>query len=247
MAKDEKKAPDQSAEAGEQKKGGGLMGFIVPLVLVVIIAAGAGAGLGFMLAPQFGKGEAKAAKAEGTEEAAAEGEATGEGKGAAEGVGHGEAGAEGAAGEDAQQHGAMPQPNPHAALYHGRGELVRLKPVTTNLRQPFRAWVRLEGALIIVREQGNGEQAAEEDAKKEEKKDKGKEGEGETAMPEGGMAPVIALVEEEVHAYLRTLSLKDLEGAANLAFLRDDLTERAATRTDGLVKEFVILSLVVEE
>ncbi len=247
MARDEKKVPEAAGDENGQKKGGSLMGFVVPLVLVMIMAAGAGAALGFMLAPRFGNGETTATRVEGADREARAGKAARKGEGAARNGGHGEAGRDGKAGAPVEEHGAMPQPNPLAALYHGNGELVRLRPVTTNLRQPFRAWVRLEGALIIVRKSGSGTATAGKEAKREEKKDKGKEGESETAVPEGGLAPLIALVEEEVHAYLRTLSLKDLEGAANLAFLRDDLTERAATRTGGLAREFVILSLVVEE
>ncbi len=105
-----------------------------------------------------------------------------------------------------------------AEPYAHDGTVVKLQPVTTNLREPFRSWVRLEGALIV----------------------KGKETD-EKALEELG-----ALVQQDVLAYLRTLALKDLEGASNLAFLRDDLNERARLRSEGRVAEFVILSLVVE-
>ena len=105
-----------------------------------------------------------------------------------------------------------------AEPYAGDGTVVKLRPVTTNLREPFRSWVRLEGALIV----------------------KGKEVD-EKALEELG-----ALVQQDVLAYLRTLALKDLEGASNLAFLRDDLNERVRLRSEGRAAEFVILSLVVE-
>ena len=105
-----------------------------------------------------------------------------------------------------------------AEPYAGDGTVVKLQPVTTNLREPFRSWVRLEGALIV----------------------KGKEVD-EKALEELG-----ALVQQDVLAYLRTLALKDLEGASNLAYLRDDLNERARLRSEGRAAEFVILSLVVE-
>ncbi len=105
-----------------------------------------------------------------------------------------------------------------AEPYAGDSTVVKLQPVTTNLREPFRSWVRLEGALIV----------------------KGREVD-EKALEELG-----ALVQQDVLAYLRTLALKDLEGASNLAFLRDDLNERARLRSEGRAAEFVILSLVVE-
>ncbi len=105
-----------------------------------------------------------------------------------------------------------------AGIYGQDSTMVRLKPVMTNLRAPFKSWVRLEGALIV-------------------------KGEG---LDEKGLDEMGALVQQDLLAYLRTLSLKDLEGASNLAFLRDDLTERARIRTGGKAGEFVILSLVVE-
>ena len=47
-------------------------------------------------------------------------------------------------------------------------------------------------------------------------------------------------------AYLRTVTLKQLEGPVGLEAIRDDLNERAATRSDGKVREFVIRTLVVQ-
>jgi len=55
-----------------------------------------------------------------------------------------------------------------------------------------------------------------------------------------------AEIAEDTLAYLRTLSLSELEGASGLAYLRSDLNERAAIRSKGKVLEFVIGSLVVE-
>ncbi len=103
-------------------------------------------------------------------------------------------------------------------LFKGDHAIIRLKPVMTNLRAPFRSWARLEGALIV--------KGAEMDEKTRE----------ELAL----------MVQQDVLAYLRTLALKDLEGASNLTFLLDDLNERARVRTDGRAEEFVLLSLVVE-
>jgi len=129
------------------------------------------------------------------------------------------AGAAGHAKEEAAaEEGAKEKEEKIAEPYARDTTLLKLQPVTTNLREPFRSWVRLEGALIV----------------------KGAEAE-EKALEE-----LAALVQEDVMAYLRTLALKDLEGASNLAFLRDDLNECARLRTEGRVAEFIILSLVVE-
>ncbi len=236
-------AEEQNDTQQEQPKAQGGKGFIIGLAIAAVIAAGAGAGLAFMLAPKFAEAEkAKAALAR-KEQA----ENAKEAKTA-------DAGEHGKAENPSQAHD-VPQ-RALADIYRGDVTLVRLKPVTTNLRKPFRAWVRLEGAIILAEEKPAGDEeetAEEEKAGKEEEKaaasaEEGEEkGEGVEAVEIGGIPALAALIQEDVHAYLRTLSLKDLEGAGNLAYLRDDLTERAAIRSGGRVKEFVILSLVVEE
>jgi len=55
-----------------------------------------------------------------------------------------------------------------------------------------------------------------------------------------------ALISQDTLAYLRTVNLMDLEGPSALAYLRDDLNERAKIRSKGYVVELVISSLVVE-
>ena len=47
-------------------------------------------------------------------------------------------------------------------------------------------------------------------------------------------------------AYLKTLTVRQLQGASGLQALREDLTERAALRSDGKVREVVIETLVVQ-
>ncbi len=231
----------------EQAKPESGKGFLIGLVIAAVIAAGAGAGLAFMLAPKFVEAE-KAVAAARAQKKQQEAD-----KAMAENTGH-ESPAP-AVQENGEPVAAL------ADLYRGDVTLVRLKPITTNLRKPFRAWVRLEGALILAEEKSEGEEeASAENAQNGEggggkehapSGEAGKTGEGEgsgiAAVEKGGIPALAALIQEDVHAYLRTLSLKDLEGAGNLAYLRDDLTERAAIRSGGRVKEFVILSLVVEE
>lgn len=63
---------------------------------------------------------------------------------------------------------------------------------------------------------------------------------------EEGVELLAAEVGADTLAYLRTLTLSDIEGASGLAYLRSDLNERALIRSKGRVLEFVIGSLVVE-
>jgi flagellar FliL protein len=119
--------------------------------------------------------------------------------------------------------GEIRLPEPEAATLAGAeprfGEgvsLVRMNPVVANLREPAETWVRVDAALVL------------EDVPPEEA---------------GALAAEVA---GDTLAYLRTLPLARLEGASGLAYLREDLSERARTRSDGRVREFVIETLVVQ-
>lgn len=91
-----------------------------------------------------------------------------------------------------------------------------LPPIVTNLGGPQDTWIRLESSIVF-------------DPK---------------AMPHPQAAA--AKLGDDILAYLRTVSLKQLEGPVELENLRQDLKERAATRTGGKVREFVIRTLVVQ-
>lgn len=53
-------------------------------------------------------------------------------------------------------------------------------------------------------------------------------------------------VGEDIAAYLRTVALSTIEGADGLRRLHEDLSERAAIRSQGRVREFIIQTLVVQ-
>jgi flagellar protein FliL len=91
-----------------------------------------------------------------------------------------------------------------------------LPPIVTNLGAPQDTWIRLEGSIIFDPQ----------------------------AIPHP--ESVAAKLGDDILAYLRTLSLKQLEGPIGLEDLRQDLNERAATRTGGRAREFVIRTLVVQ-
>jgi flagellar FliL protein len=94
--------------------------------------------------------------------------------------------------------------------------LYDLPPIITNLGTPQDTWVRFEGSIVF-------------DPK---------------AMlhPEG----VAGAIGDDFLAYLRTTSLKQLEGPIGLQNIRQDLKERAVTRSAGKVRDLVIRTLVVQ-
>ncbi len=96
------------------------------------------------------------------------------------------------------------------------GSVVRLSPIVTNLARPKETWIRLEGSLVV---------------------------DGVPADKAGGLA---AEVGADLMAYLRTLALPQIEGAAGLQALREDLTERVRLRSNGRARELLIETLVVQ-
>ena len=94
--------------------------------------------------------------------------------------------------------------------------IVDLPPIVTNLGSPQDTWVRLEGSIIF-------------DPKT-------------LSHPEA----VAGQIGDDVLAYLRTVSLHQLEGPIGLENIRQDLNERAAIRSGGKVRGFVIKTLVVQ-
>jgi flagellar FliL protein len=94
--------------------------------------------------------------------------------------------------------------------------IVDLPPIVTNLGAPQDTWVRLEGSIIF-------------DPKT-------------LPHPEA----VAGQIGDDILAYLRTVSLHQLEGPIGLENIRQDLNERAATRSGGKVHALVIKTLVVQ-
>lgn len=57
---------------------------------------------------------------------------------------------------------------------------------------------------------------------------------------------IAAEIGEDAVAFLRTVPLRQIEGASGLAHLRDDLNERAAIRSEKRVREVIIQSIVIQ-
>ena len=94
--------------------------------------------------------------------------------------------------------------------------IVDLPPIVTNLGAPQDTWVRLEGSIIF----------------------------DPRTLPNPDA--VAGRIGDDILAYLRTVSLRQLEGPIGLENIRQDLNERAAIRSDGKVRAFVIRTLVVQ-
>jgi flagellar protein FliL len=94
--------------------------------------------------------------------------------------------------------------------------LYELPTIVTNLGAPQETWIRLEASLVFD--------------------------------PKAAPHPEAlgAQVAEDILAFLRTTTLSQLQGAAGLQYLRQDLNDRIATRTGGAMKEIVIRTLVLQ-
>lgn len=94
--------------------------------------------------------------------------------------------------------------------------LSELPPIITNLASPGGVVVRLQAAVVY-------------DA---------------NAIPHP--EPLIGELASDVLAFLRTVSMPSLEGADGLRRLGEDLSDRAAVRSHGSIREFIIQSMVVQ-
>jgi flagellar protein FliL len=105
---------------------------------------------------------------------------------------------------------------PVASVFAGNARLHKLTPVVTNLEAPQGLWARIEASIVT-------DNISEEDAN------------------------ILAVhINEDITAYLRSVSLPQIEGARGLQFLREDLNERAVIRSGGKIRELVIESLVIQ-
>jgi flagellar protein FliL len=104
----------------------------------------------------------------------------------------------------------------HAPTPSQPSAIVDLPPIVTNLGSPQDTWIRLEGSIVF----------------------------DPRTLPHP--EAVAAQIGDDVLAYLRTVSLRQLEGPIGLENIRQDLNERAATRSGGKVRAFVIRTLVVQ-
>ncbi len=108
------------------------------------------------------------------------------------------------------------KPPPPEARYATGTSLLKVPPVVANLASPQDVWVRVEASIIVADE--------------------------EIASPDV-LAGEIA---GDIVAYLRTVSLQQIEGPSGLLHLREDLNDRVAIRSNDQVRELIIETLVVQ-
>lgn len=102
------------------------------------------------------------------------------------------------------------------------GSRVReLLPITTNLAGEPSAWIRLEASVVLAEPQP-AEQKSDEEVQ------------------------LLRSINEDVVAYLRTVSLTQLQGPSGFQSMREDLDERVRIRSEGKVTELVVQSMILE-
>lgn len=94
--------------------------------------------------------------------------------------------------------------------------IVDLKPIVTNLSSPEGTWLRVEAALIMHPD------------------------------PELDRKKIAEQIGHDMLAYLRTVSMQQISGGSGFANLRNDLLDRAKTRSEGKVEDLVFRSVIVE-
>ncbi|MBA1154729.1 flagellar basal body-associated FliL family protein [Microvirga mediterraneensis] len=115
-----------------------------------------------------------------------------------------------------EKYKALPQKTEVASPYKGNIAIKKLAAVVTNLAGSASDWVRLE-ASIVYRS-------------------------GEEEHPD----VLASETRQDILAYMRTVSLAQIQGPSGLLHLREDLNERARLRSKGVIQELVLETLVVQ-
>lgn len=103
------------------------------------------------------------------------------------------------------------------AVQNVSGANVRvLTPIVTNLAGGPHVWIRLESSLIFP-----------------------------NAIPDDADA-LAARISEDIVAFLRTLTVEQIQGASGFQHLCDDLNDRVRVRSNGRVRELIVQGLIIE-
>jgi flagellar protein FliL len=109
-----------------------------------------------------------------------------------------------------------PLGEPGPAKYGGDTAIQELPAIITNLSGPEGSWVRVQASIVFDRKILKKPEAA------------------------------AAEIGDDIMGFMRTLTPAQISGASGLQHLREDLNERAAIRSGGLVRELVLQSVVVQ-
>ena len=119
--------------------------------------------------------------------------------------------------EDAMASKSVEEQAPMPEARYATGtSLLKVPPVIANLAAPQDTWVRVEASIVVADE--------------------------EISSPDI-LAGEIA---EDILAFLRTVSLEQIQGPSGLLHLKEDLNDRVAIRSDDQVRELIIETLVVQ-
>lgn len=115
-----------------------------------------------------------------------------------------------------EKYQAQPQKAPNASPYIGNIAVKKLTPVVTNLTGSENDWIRLEASIVY--------------------------------KPDSETNPEILATEvkQDILAYLRTVSLAQIQGPSGLLHVREDLNERVKLRSKGLIQEIILETLIVQ-
>jgi flagellar protein FliL len=102
------------------------------------------------------------------------------------------------------------------ANYDAGSTIMRLGTVVTNLASPSDVWIRFEASFVVKVGTFNNPDA------------------------------MAAQIRQDLIAYLRTLSVAQLEGPSGLSHLREDLAERIQIRSKDQARDIFIETLVVQ-
>ncbi len=94
--------------------------------------------------------------------------------------------------------------------------IVELPAIITNLSAPSDTWVRFEGAIVV------------------------------DSSFDADIQALIGELNNDIIAYLRTLTLAQIEGPSGFQILRQALNERVSIRSKGKVNDLVIRTMVVQ-
>jgi flagellar protein FliL len=100
--------------------------------------------------------------------------------------------------------------------YSGDISLKAVAPVVTNLASSENDWIRLEASIVFK------------------------------SSIQVNPDLMAAETRQDLLAYLRTVSIAQIQGPSGLLHLRDDLNERVRLRSKGNIQELIVESLVIQ-
>jgi flagellar FliL protein len=95
-------------------------------------------------------------------------------------------------------------------------KLRELPPIITNLGSPETAWVRLQAAIVYDEKLSQN------------------------------LEILVSQIMSDVVAFLHATSLSSIQGADGLRRLHEELSDRASTRSENRIKEFIIETIVIQ-